>query len=143
MAKLILDTGVLVGAVRGQIDLATLPDEDDLALPAVVLAEYLAGVIGEDDHGRRAVQRAFLDEVLGAVPVEDYDPIVARHHAELLVHTQRVGQPRGAHDLIVAATARATGRTLITTDERVRFDELPGVSARVIPRSERPKRCPG
>jgi tRNA(fMet)-specific endonuclease VapC len=34
-----------------------------------------------------------------------------------------------AHDLIIAATARATGRTLITTDGRARFEELPGASA--------------
>jgi tRNA(fMet)-specific endonuclease VapC len=127
-----LDTGVLVAAVRGQVDLAALPDEDDVALPAVVIAEYLAGVLRDTDHGRRAVQRAFLDEVLAAVPVEDYDPGVARDHAELLAHTQNIGQPRGAHDLIIAATARATDRTLVTTDERARFDELPGVAARVV-----------
>jgi len=98
------------------------------ALPA----EYLAGVLRDDDHGRRAAQRAFLDEVLVTVPVEDYDPTVAKHHAELLAHVLRAGQPRGAHDLIIAATARATGRTLLTTDERARFPELPDVSVRVI-----------
>ena len=132
MARLIPDTGVLVAAVRGRLDLAVLPDEDDVALPAVVLAEYRAGVLRDDDHGRRAAQRAFLDEVLLAVPVEDYDPVVAEHHAELLAHVLRIDQPRGAHDLIVAATARATGKTLLTTAERARFHELPEVSARVI-----------
>jgi tRNA(fMet)-specific endonuclease VapC len=76
------------------------------------------------------VQRAFLDEVLAAVPVEDYGQTVAEHHAELLAHTQRHGKPRGAHDLIIAATARATGRTLVTTDKHARFEELPGVAVR-------------
>lgn len=132
MARLMLDTGVLVAAVRGQVDLAAVPDEDDVALPAVALADYLAGVLRDDDRARQAAQRAFLDEVLAALPVEDYGPAVARHHAELLAHTQRLGQPRGAHDLIIAATARATGRTLITTDERARFGALPGLTARVV-----------
>ena len=56
---MILDTGVLVAAVRGRLDMAVLPDEDDVALPAVVLGEYLAGVLRDDDHGRRAAHRAF------------------------------------------------------------------------------------
>ena len=86
-----LDTGVLVAAVRGQVDLAALPDEDDVALPAVAVAEYLAGVLRDGDPGRQAAQRAFLDEVLAAVPVEDYGPGVAGHHAELLAHTQQLG----------------------------------------------------
>lgn len=132
MARLMLDTAVLVAAVRGHIDLDALADEDEVALPAVAIAEYLAGVLGDNDHGRRALQRAFLDEVLAAVPVEDYGPTIARHHAELLVHTRQAGQPRGAHDLIIAATALATGSTLITTDRRAGFDELPDVTARVI-----------
>ncbi|MDQ0789403.1 hypothetical protein [Streptomyces sp. B3I8] len=36
------------------------------------------------------------------------------------------GSPRGAHDLIIAATAAATARTLLTTDTAA-FDALPGV----------------
>lgn len=132
MARLILDTGVLVAAVRGRLGIAALSEEDDVALAAVVVAEYLAGVLGDGDSGRRAVQRAFLDELLAVVPVADYDPTVAEHHAELLAHVRRVGQPRGAHDLIIAATARATGRTLVTTDKSAGFDELPDVSVRLL-----------
>ncbi len=41
MARLILDSGVLVAGARGRLDLGALTDEDDVALPAVVLAEYL------------------------------------------------------------------------------------------------------
>ena len=49
---------------------------------------------------------------------------MANHHAALLAHTHKSGIPRGAHDLIIAATARANGRILVTTDERARFGEL-------------------
>ncbi|MGH3860109.1 PIN domain-containing protein [Actinokineospora sp.] len=130
MARLILDTCVLVGAVRGRVDLADLSDEDDMALPAVVVAEYLAGV--RDANPRSVLQRAFLDEVLALVPIVDYDQGVAEHHAALLAHVRDSGEPRGAHDLIIAATARASGRTLVSTDKRARFDELPGVTLRVL-----------
>jgi tRNA(fMet)-specific endonuclease VapC len=132
VARLILDTGVLVAGARGRLDPAALTAEDDVAVPAVVLAEYLAGVLLDDDRGRRAAQRAFLDDVLTVTPVEDYTPTVAEHHAELLAHVRRTGTPRGAHDLIIAATARASGRILVTTDTKARFDELPEVRTRLV-----------
>jgi tRNA(fMet)-specific endonuclease VapC len=52
----------------------------------------------------------------------------------LLVHTRSSGRPRGALDLVIAACARATDRVLLTTDARARFDDLPGVSVRVLTR---------
>ncbi len=129
MDRLILDTGVLVATVRGR---ATVPDDADIAIPAVAIAEYLAGVHLDPDAGRQAAQKAFLTEVLAVVPVCDYDRTVAEHHADLLADTARTGRRRGPHDLIIAATARATGRTILTTDMQARFDELPDVKARVI-----------
>ncbi|NUT97674.1 MAG: PIN domain-containing protein [Saccharothrix sp.] len=134
MARLILDSGVLVDGSRGRFDIAQFVDQDDAAVPAVALAEYLTGVLLDTNEARRATQRAFLDQLLNIIPVEDYTPAVAEHHAELLAHMTRSGEPRGTLDLIIAATARATGRTLVTTDSRARFDELPGVEVRVVSR---------
>lgn len=39
---------------------------------------------------------------------------------------------RGAHYRIVAATAIATKRTVLTTDRNARFDELPDVNCIVL-----------
>jgi tRNA(fMet)-specific endonuclease VapC len=50
-------------------------------------------------------------------------------HTELLVAVRKAGRPRGAHDLIIAATALSTGRTVVTSD-RQGFDDLPGVEVR-------------
>lgn len=133
MARLILDTGVLIAGARGRFDLEALADGDDVALPAVAIAEYLAGTYLDADPGRVAAQRGFLEEVLEVLPVCDYDQDVAGHHALLLAHVTGTGNPRGVHDLIVAATARATGRTVVTTDEHTRFGELPDVAARLLP----------
>lgn len=129
MDRLILDTGVLVAAVRGR---AAVPDDADVAIPAIVIAEYLAGVHLDRDAARQAAQQAFLAEVLAVIPVCVYDRSVAGHHAALLAYTAREGRRRGPHDLIVAATARAVGRTILTTDLHARFDELPDVEARTI-----------
>jgi len=57
--------------------------------------------------------------------------VTARHHAELVAHARRSGHPRGAHNLQIAATARATSRVLVTADSRA-FDDLPGVSFRLV-----------
>lgn len=132
MARLILDTGVLVAAVCGRLDPAAYAEVDDVAIPAVVLAEYLTGVDLDEDPARAAAQRAFLDELLAVLPVVDYTHAVAVHHAALLAHVRGDGRPRGAHDLIIAATARATGRLLVTTDRRAGFSDLPDVEARVL-----------
>ena len=132
MARLILDTCVLIAGARGRVDLTALADTDDVAVPAVAVTEYTAGVLLGTDPGRAAAQRAFLDDVLAAVPIADYDRAVAEHHAALLAHTHRTGNRRGVHDLIIAATARASSRTVATTDERARFGELPDVTVRLI-----------
>lgn len=132
MARLILDTGVVVAAVRGRFDLAAFADQDDVALPAIAVAEYLTGVELDADPARQAAQQAFLNELLEVLPIADYDREVAAHHAALLAHVRRSGRPRGAHDLIIAATARATARTLVSTDAQAGFDELPEVQLRLV-----------
>jgi tRNA(fMet)-specific endonuclease VapC len=63
MARLNLDTGVVVAAVRGHLDLAVIGEQDDVALPAVSVAEYLTGVELDDDPARCAGQAAFLDDL--------------------------------------------------------------------------------
>jgi tRNA(fMet)-specific endonuclease VapC len=57
---------------------------------------------------------------------------VARAHATLLAHTRRSGRPRGAHDLVIAATAVSQARIVVSADASA-FDELPGLTARFPP----------
>jgi tRNA(fMet)-specific endonuclease VapC len=130
--RLILDTGVIIRAERGRTGLAgLLEDSDDITISAVTLAELPLGV--ELSEGERRIRRQeFVDGVHALVPVEDYTADVARVHARLLAHVRRAGKPRGAHDLIIAATAAATARTLLTLDGKAAFDDLPGVNARTV-----------
>ncbi|MFD4430973.1 PIN domain-containing protein [Nocardia sp. NPDC058497] len=133
MAKLILDTGVLIAVDRGTVDLSdVIADGDNVAVAAVVIAEYLTGVAGQTNPAKQASARSFLAEFRAVVPCVPYDDAIAEVHAELLAFVRSTGEPRGAHDLIIASTARATGREIITTDRRARFDELPGVDARIV-----------
>lgn len=76
---------------------------------------------------RRAQRLSFLHRALEIAPLIPYDYDVAQAHAELLAYTRRGGTPRGSLDLIIAATALATERTVVTLD-RKGFEGLPGVS---------------
>lgn len=132
MARLILDTGVLIEAQRGRVDLdRLLDDEADVAICSITVMELLGGL--EATRGELAEQlREFVNELLVGVPVIDYTVREAREHARLIDHARRKGRPRGAYDCMIAATARASGRTLLTTDAAADFGSLPGIVVRVV-----------
>ncbi len=117
----------MVDAERGGGALTEVIDDgDDVAIAAITVAELRVGV-QLARGGRRGKRERFVAAVLDAVPVEPYDLEVAEAHAALLAHVRKAGTPRGAHDLIIAATARARGRRVVSLD-RGGFVELPGVS---------------
>ena len=130
MTRLLLDTSVLISVERGRrapgTSLATvIPDEADVAIAALTLAELTVGVeLASARH--RAERAAFVDDLRRTVPTIPYDERVADAHAVLLASVRRAGRPRGAHDLIIAATAAAWDRTVVTGDATA-FDDLPGV----------------
>jgi tRNA(fMet)-specific endonuclease VapC len=127
--RLLLDTTFLIDAERSGADLdQAIGDDDDVAISAVSLAELAVGVLLSSGKGR-AARQSFLDDVVGSIPAVAYDESVARDHAELLAHVRREGSPRDAHDLIIAATAKATDRTVVTADATA-FEGLPGVRVR-------------
>lgn len=90
-------------------------DSDDVAIAALSVAELGVGIELADGK-RRKEREAFVGAILEVTSVEDYGLDVARAHAALLAHTRRSGRPRGAHDLIIAATARACVREVVTAD---------------------------
>lgn len=126
---MILDTSVLVAAERGRASLdRSIRDDDDVSIAAVTAAELWVGV--ELADARRRPRRAtFVEQVLATIPVEDYDLDTARVHAGLLAEAHRAGRPRGAHYLLIAATAIARGRTLVTYD-RSGFEDIDGLDVR-------------
>lgn len=127
MSRLLLDTSVLVAAERGDGDLSTtIPRDADVAIAAVTLAELTVGIaLASPRH--RSVRAAFVADVRRTLPALAYDERVADAHAGLLAATRRSGRPRGAHDLLIAATAVAWDRTVVTRDGRA-FAGLPGVT---------------
>ena len=128
---MIVDAPVLIAVERGRAALTeVISTDDDVAVAAVTVAELLVGVeLAEARY--REPRAAWVEGLLSALRVEEYDLEVAREHATLLAHVKRVGEPRGAHDLIVAATARSRDRTVVTKDIHG-FADLPGVLVRAL-----------
>ncbi|HET9090094.1 MAG TPA: PIN domain-containing protein [Acidimicrobiales bacterium] len=122
MSRLLLDTTFLIDAERSQLNLDdVIDDEDDVAISAITVAEIQVGVelaTGKTRHRRMEL----LNDVVALIPILDYDLAVARAHAQLLVMVRRQGRPRGAHDLIIAATALSSSRSLVTADEMAFVD---------------------
>ena len=131
--RLILDTMALVDAERGTA-LGLYPD-DDIAIAAVSLAEFGRGIHTAKSAEQAEHRQRTFDLLAGgrspygerAVNVLDYTAETARNHARLLAFAKESGQPRGAHDLIIAAHARQTGRRIFSRDARAKFGGLPGV----------------
>ena len=127
MSRLLLDTTFLVDAERSDQELSKLiSDEDETAVAAITVAELLVGVESAP-AGRKDTRQSFVGALVDSIAVLDYDLKVAAAHAALLAHVRTSGKPRGAHDLIIAATARANNRTIISAD-RTEFADLPGVA---------------
>jgi len=130
--RLIIDTGVLVASERGRTRLMdVVGDDDDLVIAAITVGELRTGVeLANVRH--RPARAEFLVKVLETLPVEPYDLATAEVHGRLLAHVHRSGTTRGTHDLMIAATAVATKRIVLTTDRSTSFHDLPGVDCIVV-----------
>ncbi len=112
---LVIDTSALIAAERQSASLKG-PDAwtrqfpqlaaEPVVLPAVVLAEILAGVAMADTAMRAAARRARIDALVAHVPVVDFDSEVAEEWARLFATLSRSGRMIPSNDLAVAATAR-------------------------------------
>lgn len=126
--RLIFDTSTLIAYEREELDRSQFAD-DELAMGAISIAEFREGVEHADTAHRRDRRLAVLTDLQALIDVLNYTKGTAVEHAKLLAVTRRSGRRRGRHDLIIAAHAAETGRTIVSTDAAARFGDLPGVTA--------------
>jgi len=132
--RLILDTGVIIAIKRGKVATEDVYHaDDDVAVAAVTIAElvYGAALAVDSDQRREWTRHAttVATTVAQKLRVLPYDIDTAVRHGELLAATRAAGTTRGALDLVIAAHAAESGRTILTRDGSARFHELPGVQA--------------
>jgi tRNA(fMet)-specific endonuclease VapC len=129
VTRLLFDTTFLIDAERSGRDFDdVIDDEDDVAIAAITVAELRVGAVLASGR-RRTARTAYVDDIVSTIPVLDYGLDVAEAHAELLAEVRIQGKPRGAHDLIIAATARTFDRTVISADASA-FRNLSGIDVR-------------
>ena len=129
--RVILDTCVLIAIERGRLDVDTVLGLDDAAIAAITAMEFLVGVERADTAHRQA-RAVRVEAILSSLPVEPYNVGIARVHARLTAAAMAKGRPRSANDMMIAATAAATSRILLTTDASAGFDQLTGVRTEVL-----------
>ena len=127
MAGYLIDTSVLVDAERGGSALPLVPDDDDHALSVITVSELLHGVHRAVDGARRTRRQAFVEHVIAGLEILPVTTEVARAHAHIWAQLDASGEPVGAHDLWLAATALANGMRVATSNAR-EFQRVPGLS---------------
>ena len=101
----LIDTSALVAVERGAAGVGSVPVDETVALPAIVLAELLVGVRMADTSERAAERQRKIDAITARVAVVDFDRYVAAKWAKLFVALRKEGTTIPSNDLTVAATA--------------------------------------
>lgn len=127
-----VDTNVFIRFEKsGQaIDLSPWEPSEKVYVSVVTVSELLMGVHRANTEERRQRRLAFVEAVIAGVGVMDFTIGAARIHAEICAELAKKGQMIGAHDLIIAATARHHDLSILT-DNIDEFSRVPGL--RVIP----------
>jgi len=76
---------------------------------------------------QRTLRQKFLQRMLDAIEVVPYGEKAAIEHARLWATVNATGMRVGMQDLILAATAMASGATVVTMNTR-RFEPIPGLT---------------
>ncbi|MCU0759735.1 MAG: PIN domain-containing protein [Steroidobacteraceae bacterium] len=122
----VLDTNTVAYFFRGEGRvaarlLATPPRE--VAIAAIVAYELRFGIARLLQATRRSEQ---LEQLLSWITILPFDDAAARRAAALRADLERLGQPIGPHDTLIAGTVLAVGATLVTRN-LAEFSRVPGL----------------
>lgn len=88
------------------------------AISAVTVGELRAGVLLAGNDEMRDARNARLEAVRASFAPLPVDEPVAEEYGRLLALARTENRAENASDVLIVATAAATGRTLVTRDER-------------------------
>lgn len=122
MARYLLDTGIIIGHLRGQKEFVQLVRglgrADRLAIATVTRLEIYAGLRDDESYVTRKLLSRFVNLSL--------DATIADRAGELAAAGQLRNKPLAIPDAIIAATAIKHQLTLLTLN-RQDFEGLPGL----------------
>jgi predicted nucleic acid-binding protein len=132
---LVLDTSALVCLERslGTPNPLALPENEIIALPAIVWAEALIGVRLAADARRAARRLARLESIRRLTGIEEFTAVVAEHYADIFSELAQQGRTIPQNDVAVAATARACDfGVLVGPDDEKHFRRVNGLRTQVL-----------
>lgn len=115
MSGALLDTSVVID---GYASLEADDVPETVAISVITLGELRAGVRLANDPLVRAARQRRLNAVRDAFEPIPVDETIAEHYGDVLAAARSAGRTTKASDLLIIATAAATGRTLHTLDTR-------------------------
>lgn len=123
----LIDTSLLVDVERGvaSADTERILGNEDRAISVITISELLHGALRATGE-RRTRRRAFVEHVIAGFQAIPISETVARVHADVWAELAERGEPIGAHDLWIAATAITHGFGVATRDHSD-FDRVPGL----------------
>ena len=127
MLRYLLDTNAVSQLIRqpdGEVArrVAAL-EPGSFAISVIVAAELRYGA---ERRGSSRLTRQ-LEAVFSAIDVLPLEEPVDRHYGAIRSELERVGQPIGSNDLLIAAHAKALDLILVTNNVR-EFRRVPGLS---------------
>jgi tRNA(fMet)-specific endonuclease VapC len=115
---LILDANALSAFVEGDQELlAVLRNRVELAVPVVVLGEYLFGI---RQSRLRPKYEHWLDANLDVFDILATERETATHYADIRHELKAAGHPIPSNDLWIAALARQHGLPIVSRDRHFR-----------------------
>jgi tRNA(fMet)-specific endonuclease VapC len=112
----LLDTNILSHLVRepqGPIAVRIAEVGEENVLTSIIVACELR--YGAAKRGSRKLTRQ-VEAVLGAITILPLDAGTDRHYAAIRTALEKKGTPIGAHDMLIAAHARASEATCVTAN---------------------------
>lgn len=124
---LLIDTDLLVRLERtgSASEIEAMLGDEDRAISVITVSELLHGV-HRAQGAIRARRRAFVEHVLAGIEAIPITEAVARVHAGVWSDLAGGGEPIGAHDLWIAATALAHGLG-VATHNAAHFERVAGL----------------
>jgi toxin FitB len=127
LTRLLLDTSVVIAGS----DAAKLNPGDTAAISVITIGELRAGVRLAGDPNTQTIRQARLAAVRETFEPLPVDEPVAEQYGEILAAARAQKRTSKATDLLIIATAAATGRALLTLDDaQAGLARLAGVPVR-------------
>lgn len=141
---MILDSSVLIAAERKSHTVALLlkqvfgaVGDQEAALSAIALVGLVHGIHRADTPQRRQRREAFIQELLGDVPVYPFTQQIAFVAGRIDGERQSQGVKIPFPDLLIGATALHLGYAVVTANPR-HFQMIPGLEVKQLASPQSP-----